>query len=228
MFTLKFASFLFSIRVIGNITVRPVVIAYKLNDVIRLIIHTYTIYLDPTKSNNGHNLKPLSNENISSKSTSLEASDSRQVSNDKSAADPLSASHTSSSNVSPMKSSKEDIKEVVIDDSKEIPTGMPAESQQSLIFDKSSTALSKENTSGSKAPDNSVSSSDKIAQNGTDVFKPILQNQAAAKSTPKDVPASDDAPVLTLATDNSTPGNGCSPAPKSENNRFDEDTSISG
>lgn len=226
MFTLKFASFLFSIRVIGNITVRPVVIAYKLNDVIRLIIHTYTIYLDPTKSNNGHNLKPLSNENI--KSTSLEASDSRQVSNDKSAADPLSASHTSSSNVSPMKSSKEDIKEVVIDDSKEIPTGMPAESQQSLIFDKSSTALSKENTSGSKAPDNSVSSSDKMAQNGTDVFKPNLQNQAAAKSTPKDVPASDDAPVLTLATDNSTPGNGRSSAPMSENNPFDEDTSISG
>lgn len=226
MFTLKFASFLFSIRVIGNITVRPVVIAYKLNDVIRLIIHTYTIYLDPTKSNNGHNLKPLSNENI--KSTSLEASDSRQVSNDKSAADPLSASHTSSSNVSPMKSSKEDIKEVVIDDSKEIPTGMPAESQQSLIFDKSSSALSKENTSGSKAPDNSVSSSDKMAQNGTDVFKPNLQNQAAAKSTPKDVPASDDAPVLTLATDNSTPGNGRSSAPMSENNPFDEDTSISG
>lgn len=226
MFTLKFASFLFSIRVIGNITVRPVVIAYKLNDVIRLIIHTYIIYLDPPKSNNGHNLKPLSNENI--KSTSLEASDSRQVSNDKSAADPLSASHTSSSNVSPMKSSKEDIKEVVIDDSKEIPTGMPAESQQSLIFDKSSTALSKENTSGSKAPDNSVSSSDKIAQNGTDVFKPNLQNQAAAKSTPKDVPASDDAPVLTLATDNSTPGNGRSSAPMSENNPFDEDTSISG
>lgn len=226
MFTLKFASFLFSIRVIGNITVRPVLIVYKLNDVIKFIIHTYIIYLDPPKSNNGHNLKPLSNENI--KSTSLEASDSRQVSNDKSAADPLSASHTSSSNVSPMKSSKDDIKEVVIDDSKEIPTGMPAESQQSLIFDKSSSALSKENTSGSKAPDNSVSSSDKMAQNGTYVFKPNLQNQAAAKSTPKDVPASDDAPVLTLATDNSTPGNGRSSAPMSENNPFDEDTSISG
>lgn len=226
MFTLKFASFLFSIRVIGNITVRPVLIVYKLNDVIRLIIHTYIIYLDPPKSNNGHNLKPLSNENI--KSTSLEASDSRQVSNDKSAADPLSASHTSSSNVSPMKSSKDDIKEVVINDSKEIPTGMPAESQQSLIFDKSSSALSKENTSGSKAPDNSVSSSDKMAQNGTDVFKPNLQNQATAKSTPKDVPASDDAPVLTLATDNSTPGNGRSSAPMSENDPFDEDTSISG
>lgn len=134
----------------------------------------------------------MSNENISSKSTSLEASDSRQVSNDKSAADPLSASHTSSSKVSPMKSSKEDIKEVVIDDSKEIPTGMPAASQQSLLFDKSSSSLSKENTSGLKAPDNSVSSSDKIAQNGTDVFKPNLPNQAAAKSTSKDVPTSDD------------------------------------
>uniref|UniRef100_K1RDP7 Uncharacterized protein n=1 Tax=Magallana gigas TaxID=29159 RepID=K1RDP7_MAGGI len=79
---------------------------------------------NPPKSNNGHTLKPVSNENISSKSTSLEACDSRQVSNDKTAADPLLASHTSSSSVSPLEITKENMKEVVIDDSKEIPTDL--------------------------------------------------------------------------------------------------------
>lgn len=168
----------------------------------------------------------MSNENIASKSTSTEVSDSQEVSNAKSAAVPVSASHTSSSSVFPLKSTKEDMKEVVIDDSKEIPTGMPAESPQYLLFHSSS--LSKKNTSGSNTPDNSVSSYDQISQNGKDVSKPILQYQAAANSTPKDVPTSDGAPALTLATDISTPGNNGSSEPMSENNPFDEDTTISG
>lgn len=168
----------------------------------------------------------MSNNNISSKSTSLEAPDSREVSNEKSAADPVTASHTSSSSVSPFESNKEDTKKVVIDDPKTIPTGMPAVSPQSLLFDKSS--LSKKNTSGSNAPDNSVGSSDFFSQNETDVFKSNLQYQAAAKSKPKDVPTSDGAPALTLATDISTPGNNGSSEPMSENNPFDEDTTISG
>lgn len=168
----------------------------------------------------------MSNENISSKSTSLEACDSRQVSNDKTAADPLLASHTSSSSVSPLEITKENMKEVVIDDSKEIPTGMPAESIQSLLFHSSS--LSKKNTSGSNAPNNSVSSSDQISQNGTGVSKPILQYQAAANSTPKDVPTSDDASVSTLLTHNPAPGNDSSSKPMSENNPFDEDYTVSG
>lgn len=49
---------------IGNIIVRFVVIVYKLNDVIRLIIYIYIIYLDLFKLNNGYNLKLLLNENI--------------------------------------------------------------------------------------------------------------------------------------------------------------------
>lgn len=164
----------------------------------------------------------MSNENIASKSTSTEASDSQQVSNAKSAAVPVSASHTSSSSVSPLKSTKEDMKEVVIDDSKEIPTGMPAESPQYLL------SLSKKNTSGSNTPNNSVSSYDQISQNGKDVSKPILQYQAAANSTPKDVPTSDDAPVSTLSTDNPALGNDSSSKPMSENNPFDEDTTVLG
>lgn len=187
---------------------------------------TYIIFKDPPKSNDVHSLKPVSNKNIASKSTSLEASDSQQVSNDKSAAVPVSASHTSPSSLPPLKSTKGDMKEVVIDDSKEIPTGMPAESPQCLLFHSSS--LSKKNTSGSNAPDNSVSSSDQISQNGTDVSKPILQYKAAANSTPKEVPKSDDAPVLTLSTDNPAPGNESSFKPMSENNPFDEDTTVSG
>lgn len=166
----------------------------------------------------------MSNENIASKSTSPEASDSQQVSNAKSAAVPVSASHTSSSSLSPLKSTKEDMKEVVIDDSKEIPTGMPAESPQYLLFHSSSL----KNTSGSNTPDNSVSSYDQISQNGKDVSKPILQYQAAANSTLKDVLTSDDAPVSTLSTDNPAPGNDSSSKPMSENNPFDEDTTVSG
>lgn len=118
------------------------------------------------------------------------------------------------------------MKEVVIDDSKEIPTGMPAESPQYLLFHSSS--LSKKNTSGSNTPDNSVSSYDQISQNGKDVSKPILQYQAAANSTLKDVLTSDDAPVSTLSTDNPAPGNDSSSKPMSENNPFDEDTMVSG
>lgn len=116
------------------------------------------------------------------------------------------------------------MKEVVIDDSKEKPTGVPAESAQYLLFHSSS--LSKKNTSGSNAADNSVSSSDQISQNGTDVSKSILQYQAAA--APKDVPTSDDAPVSTLSTDNPAPGNDSYSKPMSENNPFDEDIMGSG
>uniref|UniRef100_A0A8W8JVJ6 Uncharacterized protein n=1 Tax=Magallana gigas TaxID=29159 RepID=A0A8W8JVJ6_MAGGI len=163
---------------------------------------------NPPKSNNGRSLKPVSNENIASESTSLEAPDSQQVSNDKAAADLFSASHTSSISVSPFESTKEDTKKVVIDDTKAIPTSM-------------------KNTSGSKALDNSASSSDQLSQNGTDVPKPIAQYQAAAKSTPKDVPALGDAPVSTLSTDNPAPGNDSSSKPMSENNPFDEDTTVS-
>lgn len=167
----------------------------------------------------------MSNENISSKSTSLEASDSRQVSNGQSAVDPGLASHTSSSSVFPFKSAKEDTKKVVIDDPKAISTGIPAESPQSLSFDKSS--LAKKNTPGSKAQDKSVSSSNQISQNGTDVPKPILQYQAAAKTTSRDVLASDDALVSTLSTGN--PASDITTSkPMSVNNKFDEDTTPIG
>lgn len=128
----------------------------------------------------------------------------------------------------PFKSTNEDTKKVVIDDPKPISTGMPAELPESLSFDKSSSSLSKKNTSGLNAPDNSVSYSDQISQNGTDVFKPILQYQAAAKSTSKDVLASNDAPVSTLTTDNSAPGNGTTSKPMSKNNPLDEDITPSG
>lgn len=188
--------------------------------------YTYIICLDPSKSNDGHSLKLVSNENIASKSPSLEAPDSRQVSNGQSADDPVSASHTSSSSVFPFKSTKEDTKKVVIDDPKAISTGIPAESPPSLSFGKSS--LSKKNTSDSKAPDNSVSSSDQISQNGIDVPKQILQNQAAANIALRDFPASDEAPVSTLSTDNPAPGNGTTSKPISKNNTFDKDTTPSG
>lgn len=168
----------------------------------------------------------MSNENIASKSPSLEAPDSRQVSNGQFADDPVSASHTSSSSVFPLKSTKEDTKKVVIDDPKAISTGIPAESPPSLSFGKSS--LSKKNTSDSKAPDNSVSSSDQISQNGIDVPKQILQNQAAANIASRDFPASDEAPVSTLSTDNPAPGNGTTSKPISKNNTFDKDTTPSG
>lgn len=128
--------------------------------------------------------------------------------------------------MSPFESTKEDTKEVAIDDPKAIPTGMSAVSPQSLVFDKSS--LSKKNTSGSKALDNSASSSDQLSQNGTDAPKPIAQYQAAAKSTPKDVPALDDAPGSTVSTDNSAPGNGTTSIPMSKNIPLDKDTMPSG
>lgn len=171
-------------------------------------------------------MKPVSHENISSKSPSREASDSRQVSNDKSASDPVSASHTSSNSVSKFESTKEDAKNVDIDDSKAKPTAMPAESSQSLLFDKPS--LSKKNNSGSKSPDDSVSYSDQISQNGTDVPKQSLQKQTTAKSTPKDVPASDIVLVSTLSTGNPAPGNGTTSRPMPKNNPVDKDTTPSG
>lgn len=171
-------------------------------------------------------MKPVSNEKISSKSPSLEASDSRQVSNDKSGADQVTASHTSSNSVSKFESTREDAKKVDIDDSIGKKTALPTESPQSLLFDKPS--LSKKNNSGSKAPDDSVSYYDQISLNGTDVPKQSLQKQATAKSTPKDVPASDIVLVSTLSAKNPAPDNGTTSKPMPKNNPVDKDATPSG
>lgn len=181
-------------------------------------------------------MKLLSNEENASKSPSLEAPDSRPVSNGKPTADPVSASHTSSNSGFSFNSYKKETKKVVRDDppvSKAIPT--PAESPESIpidkssssSFDKSSSSLSKKNTSGSKAQENSVTSSDKISQNGTDASNPSLHYPAATNSTLKDLSATD-ALVSTLSTDDPAQGKSQTSKATSENNPFDENTKPSG